>query len=52
VAADDVAHAVSGVYIEVKRRERLNVSEATAQASRDAGPTRSPVVVHRRRGEP
>ena len=51
ISTDDLAHAIPGVHIEVKRRERLNVSEAMQQATRDAG-ERSPVVVHRRSHEP
>lgn len=51
VTADDLQHSLAGVHLEVKRRERLNVSEAMEQAIRDAG-VRSPVVIHRRSREP
>lgn len=51
VTSDDLRHGIPGVHIEVKRRERLNVSAAMAQASRDAD-GRSPIVVHRRSHEP
>jgi len=37
-----------GVYFEVKAVERLNVWEAIAQAVRDAGPSKTPVVAHAR----
>ena len=39
-----------GIHIEVKRVERLNISEAMKQAARDAGRFRdgSPAVFHRR----
>ncbi len=47
ITADDLAHSIPGVHLEVKRVERLNVPAAMAQAKRDAG-IRSPVVLHRR----
>ena len=42
------------IHIEVKRVERLNISEAMAQAVRDAERFRdgAPTVFHRRRREP
>lgn len=40
-----------GLHIEVKRRERLNLSEAFAQAVRDYAEDRVPVVVSRRNRE-
>ena len=46
----DVIHDIPGVHLEVKRVERLNLSQAMAQARRDAGP-KTPVVMHRRNGE-
>lgn len=51
--AEDLAHdCLPGVWFEIKRVERLNVPAAMEQAARDAGPYRSPVVLHRRnRGE-
>ena len=44
------AEGLEGFHIEVKRVERLNVSEAMRQAERDAV-NRKPVVVHRRNRE-
>lgn len=42
--------ALDGIHIECKRVERLNVSEAMAQAKRDAGEL-VPIVAHRKNGE-
>lgn len=41
-----------GVHIECKRVERLNISEAMAQAERDAKNGDIPVTMHRKNGEP
>ena len=43
-----------GIHIEVKRRERLNVSEAMKQAIRDADRFHdgAPAIFHRRSREP
>ena len=41
-----------GIHVEVKRVERLNVSEAMGQAVRDARPGKIPIVAHRRNHEP
>lgn len=41
-----------GIHVEVKRVERLNVSEAMGQAIRDARPGEIPVVAHRRDRHP
>lgn len=41
-----------GVHIEVKRVERLNLTEAYAQAFRDAAPGEIPAVFHRKNREP
>lgn len=41
-----------GIYAEVKRVERLNVSDAMRQAERDAINNRMPTVFHRKNGEP
>lgn len=41
-----------GIHVEVKRVERLNVSEAMGQAVRDARPGEIPVVAHRRDRHP
>ena len=45
------AAALDGLHFEVKRVERLNVSEAMQQAIRDAA-GRTPVVAHRRNRQP
>lgn len=39
---------LSGIHIEVKRVERLNIHEAMAQSIRDARPGEMPTVFHRR----
>lgn len=41
-----------GIHVEVKRVERLNVSEAMGQAVRDSRPGEIPIVAHRRNHEP
>lgn len=41
-----------GIHVEVKRVERLNVSEAMAQSVRDAKPGEIPIVAHRRDRHP
>jgi Holliday junction resolvase len=43
----DVQTALPGVWCEVKRVERLNVSAALARASIESGSPRLPVVLHR-----
>lgn len=48
---DIAAEGLERYHIEVKRVERLNVSEAMRQALRDAA-GRVPVVVHRKNREP
>ncbi|MBR4577375.1 MAG: hypothetical protein IKO25_09235 [Clostridia bacterium] len=49
----DVFASLSGksFHVEVKRVEKLNISAAMAQASRDAGPNAMPVVAHRKNRE-
>lgn len=49
-AADVVG--LPGIHVEVKRVERLNVSEAMAQSVRDAKPGEIPIVAHRRDRRP
>lgn len=49
-AADVIG--LPGIHVEVKRVERLNVSEAMGQAIRDARPGEIPVVAHRRDRHP
>lgn len=48
---DIEARGLEHLHIEVKRVERLNVTEAMHQAERDAA-GKTPVVVHRRNREP
>jgi len=48
---DIEAEGLERLHFEVKRVERLNVSEAMRQAQRDAG-SKIPVVAHRRSREP
>ena len=52
-AVPDVS-GLPGVHIEVKRRERLNITEAMEQAERDADRFRdgAPAVFHRRNQKP
>ena len=48
----DVVGALDGVHIEVKRVEKLNLTDAYAQSKRDADPSEIPIVVHRKSREP
>lgn len=41
-----------GIHVEVKRVERLNISEAMKQSIRDSEGKAIPVVAHRRNREP
>ena len=43
---------LDGIHIEVKRVERLNLSDAMSQAISDAKMGRIPVVMHRKNNEP
>ena len=43
---------IDGFHIEVKRVEKLNLTEAYEQSFRDAGEGEKPIVVHRRNREP
>lgn len=43
----DIARGPEGVHLEVKLRQRLNVSEAWDQVKRDAHTLDIPVLVHR-----
>jgi Holliday junction resolvase len=52
LSAEDVSHQIPGVWLEVKRRERLNVSEAMNQARAGAAAGQVPMIVHRRSREP
>lgn len=49
----DVSAEIAGMrlHIEVKRQEKLNVSEAVKQAIRDAAAGTMPIVAHRRNRE-
>lgn len=49
-AADVVG--LPGIHIEVKRVERLNLSEAMSQAIQDSRAREAPAVFHRRNNEP
>lgn len=42
---------LSGVHIECKRVEKLNISEAMRQSQRDARPGEMPAVFHRKNRE-
>lgn len=46
----DVA-GLPGIHVEVKRVERLNISEAMKQSQRDARPGEIPTVFHRKNRE-
>lgn len=48
----DVQTALPGVWMEVKRTERLNLRAAMEQAARDGGISRLPVVLHRSNRQP
>lgn len=49
---DVVCEELAGIHWEVKRVESLNIHNAIAQAIRDAGRLKTPIVAHRRnRGE-
>ena len=50
----DISAEVSGIplHVEVKRQERLRLSEAVAQAVRDANGHALPVVAHRSSRQP
>lgn len=41
-----------GYHIEVKRVEKLNIDNAMKQAIRDAREGETPIVIHRKNGEP
>ena len=48
----DVITDLKNIHFEVKRTERLSLYEAFAQADRDAGEDKIPVVMHRRNRQP
>lgn len=48
--ASDVV-GLPGIHQEVKRVEKLNISEAMSQAKRDANPNEIPIVAHRKNNE-
>jgi hypothetical protein len=49
---DVICEELGGIHWEIKRVESLNIHAAIAQAIRDAGASKTPVVAHRRnRGE-
>lgn len=45
---DVVCPDLKGYHFEVKCVERLNIEDAMAQARRDAGETKIPIVAHKR----
>ena len=47
IEGEDVV-GLTGVHIEVKRKERLNIDDAMDQACRDARPGEIPAVFHRK----
>jgi len=47
----DVIGGIPGTHCEVKRTERLNLSEAMTQAVMEAKPGEVPYVAHRRNGK-
>ena len=50
--APDLIHTVPGVHFEVKRTEKLRLTEALDQAKRDAGSDKIPIVAWRRNNWP
>lgn len=48
----DIADAIPGVHIECKRVESGNLYAWLEQATRDAAPGNTPIVMHRRNGRP
>ena len=42
---------LEGIHLEVKRVERLNITDAMSQAKRDAREGEMPVVMHRKNNE-
>ena len=49
---DDDVVGLPGIHVEVKRVERLNVSLAMEQATRDKATSDKPIVAHRKNHEP
>ena len=48
---DNLCESLSYIHFEVKRVENLNIYDALAQAARDGGPKKVPVVAHRKNGK-
>lgn len=48
----DVVHSIPGVHLEIKRTEKLSLWDALAQAEKDAGPDKVPIVMHRKNHKP
>lgn len=48
----DVVLSISGVHVEVKRVEKLNIHDAVDQSANDAPPDAVPIVMHRRNRKP
>ena len=51
IAGDADVIGLPGLHLEIKRVERLNVSDAMAQSKRDAKEGEIPVVMHRKNYE-
>lgn len=51
VSGDADVVGLPGIHVEVKRVERLNISEAIKQSQRDARPGELPAVFHRKNRE-
>lgn len=49
---DVVAPELSGVHLEVKRTEKLNLYAAIEQAIKDAGPDQRPLILHKKNHRP
>lgn len=45
---DVVCPDLAGLHFEIKCVERLNIEDAMAQARRDAGAAKTPIVAHKR----
>lgn len=47
----DVVHSISGIHVEVKRTEKLDLYGALEQATAEKAADENPVVFHRRNGK-
>ena len=48
----DVVHSIPDAHFELKAVENLNLYAAMEQASKDAGPLKSPIVIHKKNKKP